>query len=84
MRGPRWEAGHVFLHLKAVITKQLYGSTAFKVGTHTGGYSRFSFEIASAVQEGENIIAVQGGRLPRHASHAAASSDGWQTILGVG
>lgn len=53
------EAGHVFLHFEGSDYKTTVWVNGIQVGTHTGGYSRFSFEIASAVQEGENIIAVE-------------------------
>ena len=53
-----WEGKRTILHFDAVdweATVSVNGST---VGTHRGGYDRFSFDVTDQLQSGENLVEV--------------------------
>lgn len=53
------EAGHVFLHFEGSDYQTTVWVNGIRVGDHTGGYSRFSFDITAAVTVGDNVIALR-------------------------
>lgn len=51
--------GHVILHIGACDYETFVYVNGEKIGKHTGGYTSFSFDIVSALKEGENRIVIQ-------------------------
>lgn len=55
----QWKGKNVLLHFGAVDWKADVWVNEIKVGTHTGGYTPFEFDITAALQKGENTIKVK-------------------------
>jgi hypothetical protein len=53
-----WGAQNVLLHFGAVDHRATVFVNGKKVGTHTGGYDSFSFDISDFLKSGENILVV--------------------------
>ncbi|MEG1752913.1 MAG: glycoside hydrolase family 2 TIM barrel-domain containing protein [Christensenella sp.] len=53
------DSERIFLHFEGSDYQTTVWVNGVQVGTHMGGYSRFSFDISHAVTAGENIICVQ-------------------------
>lgn len=51
-------AGRVQLHFGAVDYRATVFVNGWKAGTHTGGYTSFSFDITDFLREGENVLKV--------------------------
>ena len=51
-------SGRVVLHFGAVDYRCEAFVNGVSVGTHTGGYVSFCFDVTGAVREGENVVAV--------------------------
>ena len=54
-----WEGKNIRLNFGAVDYNAVVYLNGRRVGSHTGGYSSFSFDITSGLQEGENTLMVQ-------------------------
>ncbi len=54
-----WKGDDVLLNFGAVDWKADVWVNGMKVGSHTGGYSPFSFNITDALRNGENTITVK-------------------------
>lgn len=48
----------LFLHFEGSDYRTTLWVNGIHIGEHTGGYSRFSFDISDAVADGENVITV--------------------------
>jgi beta-galactosidase/beta-glucuronidase len=55
----RWGKQHVMLNFGAVDWKADVWVNGIKVGSHTGGYTPFSFDITPALKSGENVLTVK-------------------------
>jgi hypothetical protein len=88
-----WSGRHVLLNFGAVTWETRVWVNGTQVGSHTGGYDAFSFDITSALRSGTNEIIVganspiDGNRFPigkqrRNPSGIwyTASSGIWQTV----
>ncbi len=53
-----WKGGRVFLHFGAVDYFAKVFINSVPVGTHTGGYTPFRFDITDYLKDGENILAL--------------------------
>ena len=53
-----WKGSRVLLHFGAVDWQAEVHVNGKRIGTHLGGYLPFSFDITSALWEGENVIQV--------------------------
>ncbi len=53
-----WSGRHVLLHFGAVDWQTTVYVNGAQVGTHTGGYDSFSFDISKELQTGENELIV--------------------------
>lgn len=53
-----WEGGRVFLHFGAVDYYAEVFINSVSVGSHTGGYTPFRFDITDYLKDGENILAL--------------------------
>ena len=53
-----FQVGRVLLHFGAVDQSAMVYINGAEVGTHTGGYLPFSFDITSYLKEGENLLTV--------------------------
>lgn len=54
-----WKGKNVLLHFGAVDWKTDVWVNGVKVGTHTGGYTPFSFDITPALKAGQNELVVR-------------------------
>lgn len=54
-----WNKKNVLLHFGAVDWKTDVWVNGIKVGSHTGGYTPFTFDITAALNKGENILKVK-------------------------
>lgn len=54
-----WKSKNVLLHFGAVDWQADVWVNGVKVGTHTGGYTPFSFDITNALKSGENTLEVR-------------------------
>ena len=54
-----WKGQRVLLHFGAVDWKTDVWVNDIKVGTHTGGFTPFSFDISSALRKGSNQLTVK-------------------------
>ena len=54
-----WKGQRVLLHFGAVDWKADVWVNDIKVGTHTGGFTPFSFDISSALRKGSNQLTVK-------------------------
>ena len=55
----KWSGKRVLLHFGAVDWKADVWVNGIKVGTHTGGFAPFSFDITAALQKGSNRLTVK-------------------------
>lgn len=55
----QWRGRHVLLHFGGVDWKTEVWVNDIKVGTHTGGFAPFSFDITAALQKGGNTLVVK-------------------------
>ena len=55
----KWKSQNVLLHFGAVDWRADVWVNDVKVGTHTGGYTPFSFDITQALKAGENTLMVR-------------------------
>ncbi|MGN0212592.1 MAG: glycoside hydrolase family 2 protein [Muribaculaceae bacterium] len=55
----KWKSQNVLLHFGAVDWRADVWVNDVKVGTHTGGYTPFSFDITQALNAGENTLMVR-------------------------
>lgn len=53
------DSGHILIHFEGCDYHTILWVNGIRVGSHTGGYARFSFDITKAAREGENILSVQ-------------------------
>ncbi len=53
-----WDGKRTILHLDAVDWEATVSVNGSEVGTHRGGYDRFSFDITNQLQAGDNLIEV--------------------------
>lgn len=53
-----WKGGRVFLHFGAVDYFSNVFINSVSVGTHTGGYTPFRFDVTDYLKDGENILAL--------------------------
>ncbi len=53
----------IFLEFDGVFQEAEVFVNGYRVGTHVGGYTGFTFDISSAVQSGKNIVAVRVNNL---------------------
>lgn len=53
-----WEGQRVLLHFDAVDHQAIVVVNGREVGTHQGGYDRFSFDITDDLHEGQNLLVV--------------------------
>lgn len=87
--------GHVILHIGACDYETHVYVNGQKIGKHIGGYTSFSFDIVSALKEGENHIVIQAiddirsGKQPSGKQGTYYNPDGivytrttgiWQTV----
>ena len=56
---PKWNGKRVLLHFGAVDWKADVWVNGVSVGSHTGGYTPFEFDITSALKKGANDIRVR-------------------------
>lgn len=56
-----WKGKRVLLHFGAVDWKTDVWVNGVKVGTHTGGFTPFSFDVTAALQKGDNELVVKVG-----------------------
>ena len=56
---PTGGAGHLLLHFGAVDWRAEVYVNGKRVGSHTGGYTAFAFDISSAVKDGDNELIVK-------------------------
>lgn len=56
---PKWNGKRILLHFGAVDWKADVWVNGISVGSHTGGYTPFSFDITSALAKGENTLRVR-------------------------
>lgn len=56
---PSWNGKNILLHFGAVDWKAEVFVNDVKVGTHTGGYTPFSFDITPVIQKGNNKLVVR-------------------------
>ena len=54
-----WKGKRILLHFGAVDWQADIWVNDIKAGTHTGGYTPFSFDITDALKPGENTLAVR-------------------------
>ena len=54
-----WKGKRVLLHFGAVDWKTDVWVNGVKVGTHTGGFTPFSFDVTAALQKGDNELVVK-------------------------
>lgn len=54
-----WRQQKVLLHFGAVDWQADVWVNGIKVGTHTGGYTPFAFDITAALRKGENVLDVR-------------------------
>ncbi len=54
-----WKGKRILLHFGAVDWKTDVWVNGVKVGTHTGGYTPFSFDVTAALRRGSNEVAVK-------------------------
>ena len=54
-----WKGQRVLLHFGAVDWRADIWVNDVKAGSHTGGYTAFSFDITDALQNGENTLTVR-------------------------
>lgn len=54
-----WKGKRVLLHFGAVDWKTDVWVNGVKVGSHTGGYAPFSFDVTAALSKGENKLLVK-------------------------
>ena len=54
-----WRGQRVLLHFGAVDWKADIWVNGVHAGTHTGGYTPFSFDITDALQAGQNVLTVR-------------------------
>ena len=54
-----WRSKRVLLHFGAVDWKTDVWVNDVKVGTHTGGFTPFSFDVTAALKKGENTLTVK-------------------------
>lgn len=88
-------AGRVFINFGAVDYKATVYVNGKKAGTHKGGYTSFSFDITSLVNEGENTVIVnavddtrskyipsgkQSSELNSHGCVYTRTTGIWQTV----
>ena len=55
----KWNGGRVLLHFGAVDWKTDVWVNDTKVGSHTGGYTPFVFDITAALKKGDNVLKVR-------------------------
>ncbi|GAB6119467.1 glycoside hydrolase family 2 TIM barrel-domain containing protein [Dysgonomonas termitidis] len=55
----RWNNGKVLLHFGAVDWKADVWVNGIKIGSHTGGYTPFSFDITAVLTKGNNKLTVK-------------------------
>lgn len=56
---PKWNGKRILLHFGAVDWKADVWVNGISVGSHTGGYTTFSFDITAALAKGENTLRVR-------------------------
>ena len=56
---PKWNGKRILLHFGAVDWKADVWVNGISVGSHTGGYTPFSFDITAALTKGENTLRVR-------------------------
>lgn len=56
---PKWNGKRILLHFGAVDWKADVWMNGISVGSHTGGYTPFSFDITAALAKGENTLRVR-------------------------
>lgn len=56
---PKWNGKRILLHFGAVDWKADVWVNDISVGSHTGGYTPFSFDITAALAKGENTVRVR-------------------------
>lgn len=56
---PKWNGKRILLHFGAVDWKADVWENGISVGSHTGGYTPFSFDITAALAKGENTLRVR-------------------------
>ncbi|WP_295963551.1 sugar-binding domain-containing protein [uncultured Alistipes sp.] len=56
---PKWNGKRILLHFGAVDWKADVWVNGISVGSHTGGYTPFSFDITAALAKGENALRVR-------------------------
>lgn len=56
---PKWNGKRILLHFGAVDWKADVWVNGISVGSHTGGYTPFSFDITAALAKGENTLRVR-------------------------
>ena len=56
---PKWNGKRILLHFGAVDWKADVWVNGISVGSHTGGYTPFSFDIPAALAKGENTLRVR-------------------------
>lgn len=54
-----WKNGRVLLHFGAVDWKADVWVNDIKVGSHTGGFAPFCFDITSSISKGKNVVCVK-------------------------
>lgn len=54
-----WKGKRILLHFGAVDWKTDVWVNGVKVGTHTGGYTPFSFDVTAALRRGSNEVTVK-------------------------
>ncbi len=56
---PKWNGKRILLHFGAVDWKADVWVNGISVGSHTGGYTPFSFDITAALAKGESTLRVR-------------------------
>lgn len=56
---PKWNGKRILLHFGAVDWKADVWVNGISVGSHTGGYTPFSFDITAVLAKGENTLRVR-------------------------
>ena len=56
---PKWNGKRILLHFGAVDWKADVWVNGISVGSHTGGYTPFSFDITATLAKGENTLRVR-------------------------
>ena len=84
-----WKGQRVLLHFGAVDWKADVWVGNVKVGSHTGGYTPFSFDITDALVPGENVLTVRvwdgtdTGFQPRGKQVAKPSGIWYTAVTGI-